>query len=64
MKLQRFLFSFAILCSVVLAEKWVPAPNTPWQWQLGAPIDTTYPAIVFVIDLIDAPEADLQRLKR
>jgi hypothetical protein len=35
--------------------RWVPAPNTTWQWQLTTPVDLSADAQMYDIDLFDNP---------
>jgi hypothetical protein len=42
--------------------RWAPSLNDTWQWQLAGPINTGYDAIVYDIDLFDAPETTIDSL--
>ncbi len=42
---------------------WQPAPGTGWQWQLSGSIDTSINVAMYDIDLFDAPDAALTKLK-
>jgi hypothetical protein len=47
--------------------RWIPAPDTTWQWQLTTPVDVTVDAQLFDIDLFDnaaSVVADLHRRGR
>jgi hypothetical protein len=35
--------------------RWIPRPDTPWQWQLTTPVDLSVDAQLFDIDLFDNP---------
>ncbi|MCA9542068.1 MAG: endo alpha-1,4 polygalactosaminidase, partial [Myxococcales bacterium] len=44
------------------AAWWTPSVDTTWTWQLKDTIDTRIDAMVYDIDLIDAPDAVLDAL--
>jgi hypothetical protein len=50
--------------SVDAASRWVPAPDTTWQWQLTTPVDLSVDAQMFDIDLFDNPASVVRRLHR
>jgi len=47
----------------VPAGIWRPTPGTTWQWQLSGTIDTSLPAMMYDIDLFDAPDDVLATLR-
>ncbi len=47
----------------VAAGIWHPAPGTTWQWQLAGTIDTSLPVMMYDVDLFDAPDDVLSRLR-
>lgn len=42
---------------------WQPAPGTTWQWQLSGEIDPSIDVHMYDIDLFDAPQATIDRLR-
>src|SRR5687767_3273706 len=42
---------------------WQPAPGTSWQWQLTGTIDTSLDVVMYDVDLFDAPDDVLTRLR-
>lgn len=44
-------------------EIWQPAPGTSWQWQLTGDIDTTFEVDMYDVDLFDAPQEVIDRLR-
>lgn len=42
---------------------WRPSPGTSWQWQLTGTIDTSLDVAMYDVDLFDAPQAVIDRLK-
>jgi hypothetical protein len=49
--------------SLVVDDRWRPAPGTSWQWQLSGTIDTTIDVEMYDIDLFDTPTATISDLK-
>lgn len=45
------------------AEVWRPTPGTSWQWQLSGRIDTDLDVQMYDVDLFDAPDDVLDRLR-
>jgi hypothetical protein len=43
--------------------RWIPTAADTWQLQLTGTINTTYPAMVYDIDLFDTPQATINALK-
>jgi hypothetical protein len=39
--------------AVTMPTRWQPSVGSTWQWDLGTPVDTSYPAQVYDIDLFD-----------
>jgi hypothetical protein len=39
----------------LVRPRWVPPPNTTWQWQLTTPVDRSVNAQMYDIDLFDNP---------
>ncbi|MHA7682036.1 endo alpha-1,4 polygalactosaminidase [Cupriavidus sp. PET2-C1] len=44
-------------------SRWVPTAADTWQLQLTGTVNTSYPAQVFDIDLVDTPQATIHALK-
>ncbi|GAB7544244.1 endo alpha-1,4 polygalactosaminidase [Cupriavidus sp. 8B] len=44
-------------------SRWMPAATDTWQLQLTGTVNTSYPAQVFDIDLVDTPQATINALK-
>jgi hypothetical protein len=43
-------------------ERWRPAPDTTWQWQLSGRLDTTVEAELYDVDLFETPARTVARL--
>jgi endo-alpha-1,4-polygalactosaminidase (GH114 family) len=43
-------------------EVWTPPPGTTWQWQLSGDIDVGVDALMYDVDLFDAPDDVLEQL--
>lgn len=39
--------------TVTATGRWIPAPRTPWQWQLSGPVDTSVAVPVYDIDGVE-----------
>jgi hypothetical protein len=44
------------------AARWIPAPDTTWQWQLTTPVDQSVDAQMFDIDLFENPASVVAEL--
>jgi hypothetical protein len=42
--------------------RWKPMPGTTWQWQLQGEVDTTLDVMAYDVDLVDTPQATIDRL--
>ncbi|WP_223198669.1 endo alpha-1,4 polygalactosaminidase [Solihabitans fulvus] len=42
--------------------RWIPAPGTPWQWQLTTPVDQSVDVPVYDVDGVEVSAADVQSL--
>ncbi len=63
MKLLRLCLLSLLLSSPGAWARWQPEPGLSWQIQFsGAPVDTSYPADVYVIDLFDSPQSLIDTL--
>lgn len=61
--LQRLLAASLLLASAaVTAAPWSPQPGTTWYWQLQGTIKTTVNAKMYDIDLVDTPQATIDKL--
>lgn len=66
MKIINFVFFFFVSLFPVFTQaqaQWQPKPLTTWQWQLTGTIDTTVKASVYNIDLFDAPQNTIDKLR-
>src|ERR1700754_498095 len=55
--------SVSTAASPSMAARWIARRADTWQWQLSGAINTAYPAQVFDIDLFDAPQPTIDKLK-
>jgi uncharacterized protein (TIGR03437 family) len=63
MKSAKFLcFLLSASLAVLGAERWIPAPQTSWQWQLQGEIDQSVNAEMFDVDLFDTSPAVIAAL--
>jgi hypothetical protein len=49
-------------CGGESADRYRPAADVTWQWQLDGTIDTSYEAELYDVDLFDAPDAVIAEL--